>query len=143
MIVTICVANAVEWTLSYFYHPYFEGLTLPPWGYVCLGLVLGVTIGIGQRMLLPSEVRHTRSWALASAIALPIATLLCGTVVERTLMGMNPLAAHPYRDTADLMRVLHQPKNWTQLAVQFAAMVASGLIAGAITARRAERRHAY
>ena len=138
------MANAVEWTLSYFYHPYFEGLTVPPWGYgACLGLILGGTIGIGQWMLLPAQVRRARQWALATGIALPIAALLCGAVVERTLMGMNPLAAHPYRDTADLMRVLHQPKNWTQLAVQFAAMVASGLIAGAITARRAERRHAY
>ena len=145
LIVTVLVANAVAWTFSYFYHPYFEGLTVPAWGYgACLGLVLGGTIAIGQWLLLPAQVRRARAWALASGIALPIAALLCGAVVERTLTGLKPVAANPYVDALSvLMRGLPQPKNWTELAVQFIAMAVSGLAIGEITARHAEKRHAY
>jgi hypothetical protein len=145
LIVTVLVANTVAWTFSYFYHPYFEGLTVPPWSYgACLGLVLGGTIGIGQWILLPTRLCRARAWALASAIALPIAALWCGAVVERTLTGMNPVATNP---SADALRVLisglHQPKNWSELAAQCAAMAVSGLAIGAITAGpHAEKRHA-
>ena len=143
---TVFTANAVAWTFSYFYHPYFEGLTVPPWGYgVYLGLVLAGTIGFGQWMLLPREAHRARAWAVASAIALPIAALLCGAAVERTLTGMNPVAANPYADALSvLMGGLHRPTNWTELAIQFAAMAVSGLAIGAITASlHAEKRHAY
>ena len=146
LIVTLLVAHAVAWTFSYFYHPYFEGVTVPPWGYgACLGLVLGGAIAISQWILLPTRVRGAGAWAMASAIALPIAALLGGAVIERTLAGMNPVAANPYADALSVvMRGLHQPKNWTELAVQFAAMAASALAVGAITARtHAEKRHAY
>jgi hypothetical protein len=146
LIVTLLVAHGVAWTFSYFYHPYFEGLTVPPWGYgACLGLVLGGTIAVSQWILLPTRVRGAGAWAMASAIAVPMAALLGGAVVERTLAGMNPVAANPYADALSVvMRGLHQPKNWTELAVQFAAMAASALAVGVITARtRAEKRHAY
>jgi hypothetical protein len=146
LVVTLLVANAVAWTFSYFYHPYFEGLTVPPWGYgACLGLVLGGTIAISQWILLPTGIRGAGAWAMASAIALPIAALLGGAVIERTLAGMNPVAANPYAEALSVvMRGLHQPQNWTELAVQFAAMAASALAIGAITARtHAEKHHAY
>jgi hypothetical protein len=144
--VTVLVTNTVAWTFSYFYHPYFEGLTVPPWGYgACLALILGGTILIGQRLLLPRQPHRARAWVLASAVALPIAALLCGSVVERTLTGMNPVAADPSADALQvLLRGLHQPKNWTELAVQLAVMAASGLAVGIITARpSAEKRHAH
>jgi hypothetical protein len=146
LIVTIVVANAVAWTVSYFYHPYLEGLTIPPWGYgICLGLLLGGTIGFGQWMLLPTHVARVRAWALASGIALPIATLTCAAVFERTLVGVNPVAANPSFDALGLlMPGLQQPKDWTAFASQFVAMALSGLLVAAITVRsHRERRDAY
>ena len=145
LIVTVLFANTVNWTLGYFYHPYFEGLTIPPWAYgVCFGLVLGGTIGIGQWLLLPTCIPRVRAWALASGIALPIATLVCGAVVERTLTGLNPVAANPYADAIRVLTRLDPSMKWTEFAFQFAAMAASGLTVGAITAwPRAEKRHAY
>jgi hypothetical protein len=66
---------------------------------------------------------------------------------------MNPVATNlqaTYASTAYadalgvLVRGLYQPHNWTELAVEFAAMAISGLIIGAITARQvSERRRAY
>jgi hypothetical protein len=146
LVVTVLFANAVSWIVGYFYHPYFEGLTIPPWGYgACLGLVLGSTIGIGQWMLLPARVARVRAWALASGIALPIAALSCGAVVERTLTGMNPLAANAHVDAISLLiRGLDLSANRSELALQFAAMAASGLTVAAIAAwPRAQKRHAY
>src|SRR5204862_5307376 len=99
LIVTVLAANAVAWTFSYFYHPYFEGLTVPPWGYgACLGLVLGGTIGIAQWMLIPTRVPRIRAWALSSGIALPIAAILCSAVIGRTLTGVNPVATNAYAE---------------------------------------------
>jgi FtsH-binding integral membrane protein len=146
LIVTVFVANTVAWILSYFYHPYFEGLTIPPWGYgTCLGLVLGGTIGLSQWMLLPTHLARARAWALASGIALPIATLLCAAVVERTLVGVNPVAANPTSDALGvLIPGLQQAKDWTAFAIQFVAMGLSGLVVGSIAMRsHAERRHAH
>jgi hypothetical protein len=137
LIATIVVANTVAWTLSYFYHPYFEGLTIPAWTYgACLGLVLGGTIGISQSMWLPRQRARAQAWALASGIALPIATLLCAAVVERTLTGVNPIAATPSVDAIGvLVRGLDQPKDWMDVTVPFVAMAVTGLTLAAMTAR--------
>jgi hypothetical protein len=146
LIVTVFVANTVAWTLSYFYHPYLEGLTIPPWGYgTCLGFVLGGTIGLGQWMLLPTHAARVRAWALASGIALPIVMLTCAAVAERTLVGVNPVAADPSFDLLQvLMPGLRQPKDWTAFAIQFIAMALSGLLVGAVAMRsQTEGRHAY
>ena len=144
--VTVLFANAVHWVFGYFYHPYFEGMTIPPWGYgACLGLVLGGTISIAQWMLIPTRVPRIRAWALSSGIALPIAALLCSAVVERTLTGMNPVATNAYAEAIGVLtRGLDQSMDWTELSFQFAAMTGSGLLFGAITAwSRPEKRHAY
>ncbi len=38
-------AHALSWTFSYFYHPYLEGLSIPPWMY---GAALGLGLGAVQ-----------------------------------------------------------------------------------------------
>ena len=151
IVVTSMVANVATWTFQYFYHPYFEGLTLLPSVYgACLGLVLGGTVGAGQWMLLPAAVRRARSWMLASAVALPVAVLFCGTAIERVLLGVNPLAAHSDPDVLRaLISGLDRATDWTGLTLQFGAMAASGLVARALIVRPlmvrpfVERYHAH
>src|SRR5262249_40636203 len=49
LLVTTATADGFTWTYHYFYHPYFEGVTIPvlPYG-AALGLVLGVSVAVGQ-----------------------------------------------------------------------------------------------
>ena len=138
---TALVANLVACVFSYLYHPYFEGFTISASTYgALLGLVLGGTIAISQWFLLPRQ--DTRSWALASAVGLPIAVLLCGTVVNRTVMGMNPIADAPMHDALrGWIGALERPDS-LEVAIEFAAMAFSAAVFSVATRRQMERRHA-
>jgi hypothetical protein len=126
------------------------GLDIGPVG---CGIVLGGVVGSCQWMLVRTRVQRPGWPVLATALSLPIAVLLCDGLIQRALTGMNPVATNlqaTYASTAYadalgvLVRGLYQPHNWTDLAVEFAAMAISGLIIGAITARQvSERRRAY
>jgi hypothetical protein len=138
---TALVANLMASFVSYLYHPYLEGfrLSAPAYG-ALLGLVLGGATAISQWWLLP---RHdARTWALASAVGLLVAVLLCGTVVNRTVMGMNPIAEQPmYAVLRSWTGALDQPDAF-RLTVEFAAMAISAVMCGSVTRRGIERRHA-
>jgi hypothetical protein len=143
---TAIAAHGTTWLYGYFYHPYLEGTTLPvaPYGIV-LGLVLGGTVGVVQWLLLPARVRRASAWALASAVAVPIAVLFCSAAVDRALSGLNPVAAEPPQLTIDLVGVgVSRASTWMDLAVQFAAMAASALAVRAVMRKPLlERRHAH
>jgi len=138
---TTLVANLVAWVFSYLYHPYLEGFTLSASAYgAFLGVVLGGTIAMSQWWLLPRQ--DTRAWALASAVGLLVAALVCGTVVNRTVMGMNPIAEQATHDALTVwIGPLDQPDS-LELSIEFAAMALSAAVFGVATRRRMERRHA-
>jgi len=144
--VTVMSAHGTTWLYRYFYHPYFEGTDIPmlPSG-IALGLVLGATVGLAQWMLLPARVRRASAWALASAVALPIALLFCGAAVDRALLGLNPVAAAPYSAARDLLVVgVSRTATWTEMSLQFSAMAAAALVIRALMRKPLmERRHAH
>jgi len=145
LLVTTIAGDAGAWAYRYFYHPYFEGLTIGvlPYG-ITLGLVLGSSIAIAQRLLFPSAERRARHWMLASAVALPLAVLFCSTAIDGAATGVLPIAnAHPA--LLDLFALgLAQPRGWSDLATQFAAMGASAVIVRAVLTRPLVRsRHAH
>jgi hypothetical protein len=146
LLVTVATAQTVTFTYRYFYHPYFEGTSIPalPYG-VVLGLVLGAAVGIAQWMLFPARERRASRWALVSAVTLPIAILLCGTAVEHAIDGLNPVAAQSHPFALDILVLgLVQPTNWTDVAVQFSAMAASALVVRAFMLEPLlKRRHAH
>jgi hypothetical protein len=145
LLVTTATADAVAWTYRYFYHPYFEGVTIRvvPYG-IALGLVLGGSVSVAQWLLFPAEERRARNWALASAVALPIAILLCGTAVMRAIAGLNPVAANRPFALDVIVLGLAQPTGWVDLMTQFAAMATSALIFRSVMLIRFERpRHAH
>ena len=130
LLVTTASADAVTWAYRYFYHPYFEGIAVHglPYG-IALGVVLGGSIGIAQWFLFPPAERRASRWGLASAVALPIAILVCGSAVNHALAGVNPVAASSRAFALDVLVFgLAQPKGWTDLAMQFAAMATSALM---------------
>jgi hypothetical protein len=143
---TAVAAHGTTWLYGYFYHPYLEGRALPvaPYG-IFLGLVLGGTVGVAQWLLLPARVRRASAWAVASAVAVPIAVLFCSAAVDRALTGLNPVAAEPQRFTIDLLFVgVRGTRTWMDLAVQFAAMAGSALTIRALMRKPLmERRHAH
>jgi hypothetical protein len=146
---TAVAAHGTTWLYGYFYHPYLEGIVIPvlPYG-IALGFVLGGTVGLAQWLLLPARVRRTSAWALASAIAMPIALIFCSAAVDRALAGLNPVAAGLQPLPFDLLAVgLSRTGTWRDLAVQFAAMAASALVVRSVmrTSRKPlrERRHAH
>jgi hypothetical protein len=119
-------------------------------GPVGFGIVIGCVVGVCQWILAGTPF-HRRGWpVLASALSAPIAILLCHTWIQRVLGGLNPVAAD-FHSTAvgvnygaaidALMRGLQQPRGWTDLAFEFAAMSICGLTIGAITARRLSQEH--
>lgn len=85
---------------------------------------------------MPRQQPRAQAWALASGIALPIAAVLCAAVVERTLVGVNPLATIAASDVIGVLihRVGHS-QDWDELAIQFVSMAASGLALAAVIAR--------
>jgi hypothetical protein len=118
-----------------------------PYG-IALGLVLGGTVGLAQWLLLPARVRRTSAWALASAVAMPIAVIFCSAAVDRALAGLNPVAAGPQPLPFDLLAVgLSRTGTWRDLVLQFVAMAASALVVRSVVrmSRRPlrERRHAH
>jgi hypothetical protein len=142
---TAIAAHGTSWLYGYFYHPYLEGTAIPvvPYG-IALGLVLGGTVGLAQWLLLPARVRRASAWALASAVALPIAVLFCSAAVDRALSGLNPVAVEP-QPLFDLLAVgMSRAGTWTDLAIQFLAMAASALIVRTWMRKPLmERRHAH
>jgi len=63
------VANSLTWIFSYFYHPYLEGITLPPWSY---GALVGVALGVTQVAALGRRLRIGFAWIAASTAATAI-----------------------------------------------------------------------
>jgi hypothetical protein len=139
---TVAAAHGTNWLYGYFYHPYLEGRAIPalPYG-VALGLVLGGTVGLAQRLLLPARVRRASAWALASAVAAPIAVLFCSAAIERALSGLNPVAADPSAVDLFAVTVTHA-RTWMDLALQFGAMTASALAVRAVIKAAKTSRHA-
>jgi hypothetical protein len=145
LLVTAIVGDATAWAYRYFYHPYFEGITirLLPYG-LGLGVVLGVSVALAQRLLYPSSERRARQWMLASAIALPIVVLFCSAAIDRAATGVLPIAAVQPSLRDMFVLGLAQPKSWSDLATQFGAMAASALVARALlVAPFLRSRHAH
>jgi hypothetical protein len=146
LLATTVAARGTSWLYGYFYHPYLEGVAIPtlPYG-LALGLVLGGTVGFTQWLLLPARVLRASTWALASAVALPIAVLFCSAAVERALAGLNPAAAEvPSPAVGFLFLGARGMTTWMGLGVEFAAMAASALIVRAVMrGALMERRHAH
>jgi hypothetical protein len=125
-------------------------LTAAAIGPVGCGIVIGCVVGICQWMLAGTPI-HRRGWpVLASALSVPMAIFLCHSWIQRALGGMNPVAADfpqtaagaSYGAAIDaMMRGLQQPRDWMDVAFEFAAMSICGLTIGAITARRLSREH--
>lgn len=71
------LANAITWGVSYFYHPYLEGLTVAPWSY---GALLGLGLGAVQAAALPRRSRTAARWVLATtasaALGMPVAVAM-------------------------------------------------------------------
>jgi hypothetical protein len=57
------VANALTCGVSYLYHPYLEGRSVPNWMY---GALLGVSLGLTQIVLLRKRCRLGLAWVIAS-----------------------------------------------------------------------------
>jgi len=108
---------------------------------LALGLVLGGTVGLAQRLLLPARVRRASAWALASAVAAPIAVLFCSAAIERALSGLNPVAAGPSAIDLFAVTVTHA-RTWMDLALQFGAMTVSALAVRAVIKTAKTSRHA-
>jgi hypothetical protein len=139
---TVVAAHGTNWLYGYFYHPYLEGRAIPALPYaVALGLVLGGTVDLAQRLLLPARVRRASAWALASAVAAPIAVLFCSAAIERALSGLNPVAASPSAIDLFAVTVTHA-RTWMDLALQFSAMTASALAVRAVIKTAKTSRHA-
>ena len=146
LLVTVTAAHAVTWTYAYFYHPYFEGTAIPalPYG-LALGLVLGIAVAFAQWMLFPAAERRAGRWALASAVALPIAILFCSTAIQRVIDGLNPVASQVRLPALSVLVLgLDQPRTWMDLAMQFSAMAVSALVVRAfMLTPLLKRRHAH
>jgi hypothetical protein len=149
LLVTITAAQATTFTYQYFYHPYFEGASIPalPYG-LALGVVLSISVGVAQWFLFPAAERCASRWALASAVAIPIAILFCSSAIEQAMDGLKPVAATPHPLLLDLLVVsLGRPNTWMDLATQFSAMAASALVVRALLLNAAPvekgRRHAH
>jgi hypothetical protein len=145
LLVTTVAGDASAWAYRYFYHPYLEGIAIRalPYG-AALGLVLGASVAIAQRLLFPSSERRARQWMLASSIALPVAVLFCSAAIDRAVTGVLPIAnAHP--GVLDVFVLgLARPMGWFELALQFAAMAASAVVVRALLAAPLPRsRHAH
>jgi len=142
---TVATAHGVTFFFRYFYHPYFEGTAIPPLPYgAALGLVLGVSVAAAQWLLFPAAERRAGRWALASAVALPVAVLFCGTAIEQALDGLNPVVVvhHPF--ALDVLVVgFARSGHWNEIATQFVAMAMSALIIRVLMLTREDRRHAH
>jgi hypothetical protein len=195
-VVTALLANALTAAFAYLYHPYLEGVTLPPWSYGALlgvglagtqavllrrryrlgllwiaatalgaalglgaasafarvagpvgyGVVLGGVVGGSQWTVLRFHVRRAGWPVLASAATLSIGMLSIASTMHSTFEGLNPLSQDPqalhattrgiYDATVNFLgRGLYGPATQTDVALEFAAMVTSGLVIAALTMR--------
>ena len=64
-VVVALVANGLTWGFSYWYHPYLERVTLPPWSY---GALLGLALGAVQGAVLHRRFHLGIVWLVASAV---------------------------------------------------------------------------
>jgi hypothetical protein len=63
------LANALTAAFSYLYHPYLEGVALPPWSY---GAILGTALGAAQSAVLHRRFRLGLPWIAASGVGTAI-----------------------------------------------------------------------
>lgn len=145
LLATTIAGDFGAWAYRYFYHPYFEGVTIRvvPYG-LALGLVLGASIAMAQRLLFASAERRARQWMLASAIVLPVAVFFCSTAIDRALTGVLPIAnVHP--GVLNMFALgLAQAQGWSDLVMQCAAMAASALLVrGLVVMPHVRSRHVH
>ena len=135
------IASAASTALGF----HLAALVASALGPVGCGMAIGAIVGGCQWMLARTRMRRPAWPVLATAASLPIAILLCGSLIERALAGMNPVAIDAQTRTLGaqdgtaisvLVRGLQQPHGWADVAFEFAAMAVSGLTIGAITARQ-------
>ena len=83
------MAQALPWSFSYFYHPYLEGISIPPW---LFGAVLGLGLGVVQSVRLAGgRARRARlilATAVASAFGLQAAVIFGRPAVYGTVLGV-------------------------------------------------------
>lgn len=76
------LANALARSFSYFYHPFLEGLTLPPWSY---GALLGLGLSGAQCAVLRRHLRLGGTWVFvsvaAAALGLQVAIVIANVFV--------------------------------------------------------------
>lgn len=65
-VVIALLANLLTAGFTYLYHPYLEGLTLPPWMY---GALLGVGLGSTQAAVLHRRFRPAVLWVVGTSLA--------------------------------------------------------------------------
>jgi len=125
LLATVATAHAATSAYRYFYHPYFEGVSIPvlPYG-AALGLVLGASVAAGQWALFPARERRASHWLLASAVTLPVAILFCSAAIEQALDGLNPVVQIHHPIALEVLAI-GVSGNWNQVATQFAAMAVS------------------
>ena len=112
-----------------------------PFGY---SIVFGSVVASGQWLVLHSHIRRAGWWVLPSAAALSAALISSSAALNRALTGMNPLRIDvldvPTRGPSFgidlLLRGLYAPTSWTEFTLGFAVMAATGLVIGAVTAKR-------
>lgn len=135
------IASAASTALGF----HLAALVASALGPVGCGMAIGAIVGGCQWTLARTRVRRPAWPVLATAASLPIAILLCGSLIQRALAGMNPVAIDAQARTLSaqygtaisvLVRGLQQPHGWADVAFEFAAMAVSGLTIGAITARQ-------
>lgn len=145
LLVTTMAGDLIAWAYRYFYHPYFEGVALGvlPYG-TALGLVLGASIALAQRLLFPPAERRARHWMLASAIVLPVAVLVCSAAIDRAITGVLPIA-NVHQSVLNMFVLgVARPKGWSDIVTQFAAMAASAVaVRAAVLMPRVRSRHAH
>jgi len=140
LLMTTLTGDGAAWVYRYFYHPYFEGVTVRvlPYG-VALGFVLGASVAVAQRLLFPPAERRARQWALASAIVLPMTVFFCSAAIDRVTAGLLPIAnVHPRILSLFVFRLPHA-QGWIDLAAQFAVMGAAAVVVRALLITRPVR----
>jgi hypothetical protein len=88
VIVIAGTAHALSWGFSYFYHPYLEGLSIPPWMY---GAALGLGLGAVQSARLERRARRRivliGATSAAAALGLEVAIVFGEPALYGTVLG--------------------------------------------------------
>jgi hypothetical protein len=106
-----------------------------PLGYAA---AFGSVVAGGQWIVLRGRMPGAAWWVLPSAGGLSAVVMSTRNTLTSTLTGMEALRSLP--DSTPglylvLLRGLYAPTNWTEAALGFAVMAATGLLVGAVTAR--------